>query len=297
MLQRRIFFVVLLISGILRSAPDSIPVDSVKARKIVAGTGIGLAWAGSMGTLWGVWYSKEELSRFHFFNDGNFWLQMDKAGHFYTSYQISRLTNDIFTWSGIKPSRAAWIASGISVGYQTTLELFDGLSKNWGFSIHDFGYNVLGTSLFTTQELLLGEQWILPKFSYFQSPYAKLRPEILGTSFGERLLKDYNGQTYWLSLHPFLPSRESSFPKWICFSIGYSADAKLKGDMDTYTHTDGTVYSAHREWLFSMDLDFSRIPVKKPFWKKVLKQFNWLKLPFPALKLSNGKLTAVPIYF
>lgn len=297
MLRLKLFIIVFLVSGALSSANEPLPIDSLKSRKVVAGTGIGLAWAGSMGALWGVWYSKEEQSRFHFFNDGNFWLHMDKAGHAYTSYQISQLTQDIFEWSGIKSTRAVWMASGVSIGYQTTLEIFDGLSKNWGFSLYDFGYNVLGTSLFTSQELLLGEQWFLPKFSYAPSPYAQLRPETLGSSFGERLLKDYNGQTYWVSFNPFLRLRESTFPKWICFSFGYSADAKLKGDTDSFTHSDGTLYTAKREWLLSMDIDFSRIPVRKPFWKKVLKQFNYLKIPFPAFKLSNGKISALPIYF
>lgn len=287
----------LLFTTISRSASVVSYSDSLKVRKILAGSGIGISWAGSIGALWHVWYAKTDRSPFHFFNDGKFWMQMDKAGHLYSAYELSNVTNDILTWSGVASRQSVLLASGIAIGYQTTLEIFDGTSKKWGFSMYDFGFNIAGAALFTSQELLLHEQWILPKFSYTPSPYAQLRPEILGSSFGERLLKDYNGQTYWLSMNPFLRSTKSLFPSWLCFSLGYSVDAKLKGDTDTYTHSDGTNYVARREWLLSMDLDFSRIPVKKPFWKKVMKQLNYLKLPFPALKLSGGKLTAIPIYF
>ena len=271
--------------------------DTLNCRQTVAIGVIGLSWAGSMGALWGVWYSKETHSRFHFFNDGKLWMQMDKAGHLYSAYQITSISKDILTWSGIRPPYSLWAASGIAIGYQTTLEIFDGMSKNWGFSMYDFTFNVAGAGLFVTQELLFGEQWILPKFSYAPSPYAPLRPDILGSSFGERLLKDYNGQTYWLSINPFFRSTKAFLPKWLCFSLGYSADAKLKGDTDNYIHSDGTVYTAKREWLLSIDIDFSRIPVKKPFWKKILKQLNYVKMPFPALELSNGRLTAKPYYF
>jgi hypothetical protein len=99
-----------------------------------------------------------------------------------------------------------------------------------------------------------------------------------------------------LSFNPSLFYKNSSFPKWICLSLGYSADAKLVGDSDTYT-SGTTNYYAHREFLFSFDVDFSRLPIKKPWLKALVKQFNYLKVPFPALILSDGKVRASGIYF
>jgi hypothetical protein len=71
--------------------------------------------------------------------------------------------------------------------------------------------NASGTALFVSQELLWKEQRITPKFHTTQ--YAQYRPNVLGSSLAEQMLKDYNGQTYWLSvnLHSFY--KGSKIPK------------------------------------------------------------------------------------
>jgi hypothetical protein len=274
-------------------------IDSVKEnrKRIVATSVIVGGGVGSMATLYGVWYRKETKVAFHAFNDGQLWLQMDKAGHAYTAYQLSSLSNGLLRWAGCSPKKATWWSGGISLAYQSTLEMFDGISSDWGFSWYDMSANFIGTSLFTMQELLWKEQRFLPKFSYHPTPFASLRPEVLGSSFFERVLKDYNGQTYWLSFNPFQFSQASCFPKWLCLSIGYSADAKLKGDNELYTDFKGATHYAYREWLFSVDIDFSKLPAKNTTLKKVLKQFNYIKFPFPTLLFRKGVVYGIPIYF
>lgn len=258
---------------------------------------IGLVWAGSMTALYEVWYKNEVMESFHSFNDFDNWLQMDKAGHIYANYKISRLTGNMYKWTGMKESTAVLIGTGIGLGYQTTLEFFDGYSPGWGFSWYDMGANAIGGGLYLGQELVWGEERLIPKFSFHTTEFASLRPNVLGSNFSEQLLKDYNGQTYWLSFNPTLFLKSSSVPKWLCFSLGYSVDAKLVGDMETYTTPPGTTYSSRREFLFSLDIDFSRLPVKKIWLKKLLDQINYLKVPFPALILSHGKLSGSVFYF
>jgi hypothetical protein len=46
---------------------------------------------------------------------------------------------------------------------------------------------------------------ITPKFSFHTTQYAQYRPNVLGSSLAEQILKDYNGQTYWLSVNLHLP--------------------------------------------------------------------------------------------
>jgi hypothetical protein len=272
--------------------------DTLSRKRIaITGSSIGLTWAGSMTALYQVWYKNEELVAFHTFDDGANWLQMDKAGHVYTNYKISRLTGNMFKWAGMKDHSAALIGTGIGLGYQTTLEFFDGYSSGWGFSWYDMGANTLGGAIYLGQELAWGEERIIPKFSFHPTDYAELRPNILGSNFPEQLLKDYNGQTYWLSFNPTLFYKGSTFPKWLCLSFGYSADAKIVGDQEIYTDPAGKTYHSQREFLFSLDVDFSRLPVKRPWLKKVLDQLNYLKIPFPALILTNGKLFGSPFYF
>ena len=289
---------ILFVFAVLSSASVKGQTDSVSVkRKILAGSVITAGWTGSMTALYTVWYSKEDQSPFHAFNDGKLWMQMDKAGHTYTAYQISSLTNGMLEWSGCSNRNAALLGAGIGLGYQTTLEVFDGYSSNWGFSWYDMSANLIGSGLFVSQELIWKEQRIIPKFSYHSSAFAQVRPEVLGSTFGQRLLKDYNGQTYWISFHPFPSKMQTKIPKWLCLSFGYSVHEKLKGDLETFTDEDGRTYHAQREWLLSMDIDFSKIPAKRPFVKKALKQLNYLKIPFPALMLRNGVLHGLPIYF
>ncbi len=274
------------------------PADSLSKKRITfVSIGIGTTWAGGMIGLHEIWYKNVEKSSFHSFDDGSNWLQMDKMGHFYTNYHLALNASQLYQWTGLSRNKSIALGSGIGFGFQTTLEIFDGFSTEWGFSWYDMLGNTLGTATYALQEIAWKEQRILPKFSYSPSPFAELRPEVLGSNFQEQLLKDYNGQTYWLSINPSTFFKNTKLPKWACFSFGYSANAKIKGDDDSFVSSDGTSYFAQREWLLSLDIDFSRIPAKRPWVKMVLKQFNALKIPFPALILSDGKISGRPFYF
>jgi len=269
-----------------------------KGRIIGVSSSVGSIWAGSMIALQTVWYANGSNGSFQFFDDSRNWLQMDKVGHVYTAYQLNGLTSDLYQWSGVNQKTSTWIGFGVSMGYQTTLEVLDGFSGDWGWSWADFASNTVGTSIYTAQELLWKEQRILPKFSYSPSPFAEVRPEVLGSSFAESLLKDYNGQTYWLSFSPASFLKNSKIPKWACLSFGYSAHEKLVGSEPTFLDAStGITYNEQREFLFSLDIDFSQIPIKRPWLKAIVKQLNYLKIPFPALMLRDGRLVGSPFYF
>jgi hypothetical protein len=268
------------------------PSDSLnKGRLIGVSVGVGSVWAGSMIGLSQVWYNDSEKTKWHAFNDSKDWLQMDKAGHYYTAYKLNMLTTDLFRWSGFNRRKSLWLGTGVSLGYQTTLEMLDAYNAAWGFSWSDMLANGLGTASYMAQQLIWDEERFIPKFSYYPTKYASVRPEILGNNFAESLLKDYNGQTYWLSFSPGTFMKDSKFPKWACISIGYGIDKKLVGSEEYYLDTaTGNEYFSSREILLSLDIDFSKIPVKKPWLKALLKQFNYLKVPFPAVGIRNGKV-------
>lgn len=299
MTRRLVIALIVTLSSVSHAQKNVLDNADTLSRKRVAliSGSIGITWAGSMTGLYQVWYKNEDLGSFHTFDDCANWLQMDKAGHLYTNYKISRLTGNMYKWTGVKGKTAALIGAGIGLGYQTTLECFDGFSSGWGFSWCDMGANALGGTLYLGQELVWGEERFIPKFSFHTTEFAALRPNILGSNFPEQLLKDYNGQTYWLSFTPTLFMKNSSIPKWLCLSIGYSVNAKIVGDQETYTAPSGTTFLSKREFLLSLDIDFSRLPIKRPWLKKVVDQFNYLKVPFPALILSNGKLSGSALYF
>lgn len=272
-------------------------------RSIAAATSISTVWAGSMIGLSQVWYNEVDKTSFHTFDDSKNWLQMDKAGHIYTANKISNLTGDLFIWSGMQNNKAAWTGFGVGLGYQMTLEILDAYSSEWGFSWSDVGANVLGASSYLGQQLGWKEQRFLLKFSAHPTEYAQYRPSVLGNNFTERLLKDYNGQTYWLSTSPGSFAKNSGFPKWLCFSIGYSVDQKLVGDNNSYIDygdfppTSIKEFQAKRQLLLSLDIDFSKFNIKRPWLKAIVKQFNYLKLPFPTLIFSDGKANGSFLYF
>jgi hypothetical protein len=267
-------------------------------RAISVGSGIALSWSvGAIG-MSNIWYSDYPKSNFHTFNDSHNWLQMDKVGHFYTANKISLFSSDLFKWSGLKRRNASILGAFIGLGLQSTLEVMDGTSSAWGFSWSDMTANTLGVASFVAQDLIWEEQRFIFKFSYHPTMFASIRPSVLGSTFTQSFLKDYNGQTYWMSFSPATFFKSVKIPNWLCLSLGYSVDQKLVGDQEVYQDlTSGITYHSQREYLFSLDIDFSKIDIKKPWLKTICKQLNHVKIPFPALIYSNNKFKGYGIYF
>jgi len=263
---------------------------------------IGAGWAGSILTLRNVWYKESWTNDFHTFDDSRQWLGMDKAGHFFTGHMITKNISSVYRWSGIERKKSLLIGSAVGFGYLASLELLDGYSDEWGFSWADVGANALGVAWYAWQDLLWEEQRFKLKFSAHLSPYAQYRPNVLGNSFSERLLKDYNGQTYWISITPsqFL-NTSSTFPKWLSFSFGYSIDEKLHGDLNVFNYVDTKsgvkTFHAKSQYLFSLDIDFEQFNPKRKWISTLFKVINHVKVPFPAVIFSGGKLEVSPLYF
>lgn len=273
--------------------------DSLNSKRVISvSSGIAATWAVSTIGFYNVWYADFPSSKFHFFNDSKEWLQMDKVGHFYSANKLSMATSNLFRWSGMKSSAASIVGGCVGLGLQTTLEIMDGTSAEWGFSWGDMTANALGTFSYTSQQLIWDEQRILVKFSAHPTSYASLRPSVLGSTFSERLLKDYNGQTYWLSINAASFLKSTKIPKWLCLSIGYGIDQKIVGDKEVY-YSDITkmTYHSKRKMLFSLDVDFSKLPIRRVWLKTLVKQFNYVKIPFPTLIWMNGKIAGAGIYF
>lgn len=243
-----------------------------------------------------LWYSDFERSKFHTINDNNEWLQMDKMGHVFTSYQVGRFGAEVLNWSGVSKKDQLIYGATLGFGFLTTVEIFDGFSKEWGFSWGDVASNALGTGLYVGQELLWNEQRINLKFSFHQTKYASLNPDKLGDSFLEQVLKDYNGQTYWLSvnLHDFF--KDSKIPKWLNIAVGYSADGMLQGvkDVDNDLLTNKT---RQRQFYLSFDVNLNKINTNSRFLKSVFSVFNVIKVPFPALEFNKNGCVFHLLYF
>jgi uncharacterized protein YfiM (DUF2279 family) len=275
------------------------PADSLHKGRLTA-TSISIAslWTGSIIALNQVWYDGFEKTKLHTFDDSREWMQMDKMGHVFTAYQLSQQTAKLYRWTGLNRKKSAWLGTGIGFGYQLSFEFLDGRSNAWGFSWSDLAANGLGSALYLSQELIWEEQKFKLKFSYHPTEYAQYRPNTLGSNFSERLLKDYNGQTYWLTFSPRTLFPKSNIPEWISIAAGYSVDQKLAGMNDYYVSVDGLkTFDAEREFVLSLDIDVSKLTIQKKWLKTILSPFNIIKIPFPALVFQSKGVTGSWLYF
>ena len=247
------------------------------------------------------WYKHYPRSSFHFFNDNREWLQMDKFGHTYSVYQLSRIAKESFLWAGLTEKKSALWGSLYGLAAISTFEVMDGFSQAWGFSWGDMLANAAGAGIFIAQEWSIGEQRVVLKFSSSPTSLAKYRPNLLGSSFAERLLKDYNGQTYWLSFTPVCQDKKGVFPKWISISAGYSAYGMIGGteNYDNFCNGDPTCLQLerYRQYYLSLDIDWMRISTQKKGLKALFFILNAVKLPFPALEFSQNRLFFRPVVF
>ena len=244
-----------------------------------------------------IWYKDYPKSSFHFINDNNQWLQMDKLGHVYSSYHIGRAGANLLHWSGASQKEQLIYGSTLGLGFLTVVEVFDGFSQEWGASSGDVIANVTGTALFVSQELLWNEQRITPKFSFHQTKFASQRTETLGKSLNEQILKDYNGQTYWLSFNIKSFTKDNFTPKWLNLAIGYGGEGMLYGK-NAEAIQNSVFQNPYRQFYLSFDIDLTKITTKLHFLKSLFSVFNTLKIPAPTLQYDdfNG-VKAHFIYF
>src|SRR5690554_753012 len=231
----KLFFVFIPIFSLAQSKVDMFftPSDSLDTQKrnavVIAQSSL---MGGGLLGLSQVWYKGHEKSGFHLYNDNADWLQMDKVGHVFSGYQLSRASSEALQWSGVSKKQSVLYGSASGFAFLTAVEVFDGFSSQWGFSYGDMIANFSGSVLYAGQELLWDEQRILLKFSFRTTSYASRRPNVLGSNLPEQILKDYNGQTYWLSANVHLFFKDSKIPKWLNVALGYGAEGMITGQDD-----------------------------------------------------------------
>jgi hypothetical protein len=299
-MKEKIIFIVLLFFGVHASAfeKDTLALNLPQQKKhntIFTSFAFG-AGATSFIGLNKLWYQGYPQSNFHFFNDSKEWMQMDKCGHAFTSYQVGRNFYNTLQTSDSNRNRNIFLGGASGLIYLTSIEILDGKSAQWGFSKSDMLANTFGYFLFASQEYFLQQQFISLKFSYQKSAFANMRPETFGRNFQQRLLKDYNGQTYWLSV-PLSLNRTNTkrFTSWLCISFGYSIDENLYADNNINTVNN---FHATREFFFSFDADLKRIEWRRNWMKKIASVINFIKIPSPTIGIrSDGKVKLYPVYF
>lgn len=266
--------------------------------KLVAISNI-TAYGALMAGLYNAWYKNYPQTSLHSFNDIKEWKQIDKIGHVYSAYIESKISMEMWRWTGIERKKRIWIGGLSGLFYQTVIETLDGFSSQWGWSWGDFAANVAGSGMFIAQELAWDEQRIQMKWSFYRKNYAdaslnRRSAEIFGKTTLERLLKDYNGQTYWLSanLRSFFPG--SRIPSWLQVSVGTGAEGLFGANRNLSTDKFGNItfdrrdLKRYRQWYLAPDIDLTKIKTRKKGIRFALNLLNVIKIPAPSLEFSNG---------
>jgi len=236
-----------------------------------------------------LWYADYAHSNLHSVNDNDEWLQMDKSGHMFSSYHLGAFGSNALKWSGCSKKNQLIYGSTIGLSFMTAVEVFDGYSAEWGFSWGDMAANTTGTALYVSQELLWNEQRIVPKFSFHTSQYSSLRPNVLGSNFTQQILKDYNGQTYWLSANINSFFKSSKFPNWMNIALGYGADGMITGKTENNPVFSSFETKRSRQFYVSFDADLTKIRTKSHFLKTFFIVFNSIKIPAPTLEINGSQ--------
>jgi uncharacterized protein YfiM (DUF2279 family) len=270
-------------------AQDSLSLNKKKLRLVVGGASVG--YAGAMTGLYQLWYKDSEKQPFAFFNDNAEWKQIDKAGHFISGFYLSYGASKAFRWTGLSQNKSDLYGAIAGFAIMVPVEIFDGYSEAYGASTGDVVADAAGPLLFLGQKKMWNEVRLIPKISYHHTSFAARRPETLGATAAERILKDYNGHTFWLSVDA---DKFGKFPKWLNVAVGYGAHNMIYA-RDSQNHAAGL--TPYRQYYISLDLDPSAIKTRSPFVKTLLFIAGIIKIPGPTMEFSNGKTRFHALYF
>jgi len=261
-------------------------------------TGVAAGMTLSFALLNEAWYADYDRAPLHAFNDGGEWQLMDKAGHAFSAYTLVSWGHGLFDRCGTPGRSSLWAGAALGVGFLTGVELLDGTSAAWGFSWWDMAANFSGAGLYVGQELGWGEQRLRLKFSAHHTDYAAMRPSLLGEGSIERYLKDYNGQTIWLSTNLKSFASRSAVPAWLNMAFGYGADGMVTASKPVSRDAFGGDLPRQQRFFLSPDLDLTKIRTRSKTMRTILFVLNSIKVPAPAFEVdSNGNATFHWLYF
>ena len=276
---------------------DSIGIDSTKQyqKKNKKGKAIFIAGAATvflteLSCVEIIWYKDTKLTPgLKFYNDNDAYLQMDKFAHAFGGYLGGYIGYAGLRSIGVSRKKSLLYGAPLGFLYLLPVEIFDGMYKKYGgFSWGDIVANGSGTLFFILQEYIWKEQKIIPKISYYESDYSNMVNGALGKNSFQKFFFDYNAQTYWLSI-PFNIFSSKIKPPWLYFALGYSANG-LVGEYVNYTTYGGQKlheFQRYRQFLFSLDINWTKIPTNSRFLKKLFQVMVFVKIPFPAIEYNS----------
>ena len=97
----------------------------------------------------------------------------------------------------------------------------------------------------------------------------------------EELIKDYNGQTYWLSVDT---DKFVNFPKWLNIVVGYGAEEMI---FATESANRNNGFDPHRQFYLGLDFDIHHLQTRSKALKTLIYFINMVKIPAPAIEFGK----------
>lgn len=264
----------------------SLPRRTSKINPITT-TALGVAYGGLIYGLHvlqsNAWW-KDNRQAFHFQDDWDYALQVDKIGHAFGGYYMSYILGEGVQGCGFSVTTSRWLGATLGFLYQTYVEVEDGYGAQWGFSPTDFAGDFLGAAYFMAQHYVPALENFNLKWEYVPAQWVGERTVRHPTA----VVDDYNSSTFWLSanVHNLLPENLKSYwPSWLNLALGYGVR-----DISYDDPTLGADFQMpKRRFIIGLDYDFVRLMPDGPnFWNWVRQGMNWFKIiPAPAISFGD----------
>jgi|GEM_PF-433761 len=226
-------------------------------------------------------------TKFHFQNDWEYALWIDKLGHWWGATAIHHLFSSALRWSNFSDVSSMWLSSFMALTYQLYIETYDGYARDWGFSPGDALFDFGGAFYPLLQYYYPPLKNVNLKLSYYPSKrLLKKDPndELYKNKF---VIDDYEGQSFYLSfkVNNILPDNlEKLWPDFLCLAIGYEMR-----NWNGYAVAD-------KNYFLTLDYDFEQVPLYGQFWQFLKNTFNLIHFPAPGIRFSNGKISLTIAY-
>lgn len=233
-------------------------------------------------------------SPFHFHDEGWFGkdtksLGMDKLGHGWSAFVLTEFFTDGIDRSAANRRHASYTAGLLSLGLMTYIEVFDGFSKDHGFSPQDLTADAAGIAFSIVRRAVPGLRDTLdfrllytPDQSTFRSLKCFPKPSCNhnGIVAAHDPITDYSNQRYVLALKlaGFKPLARTPLRlveiQGGYYARGFTADAELRGD------------PLRRRLFVGLGLNVGQLLFARPqgwFQKGVRSGLEYLQVPHTAI--------------
>ena len=232
-----------------------------------------IAYGAAYGLVFAKGWWNDEHSHFHLENDFDYALNLDKFGHFAAGVVLGESFYEGYRWAGASEFNSYLFAGLSAMMTHVAIDVKDGYSPEWGFSVFDVLSGTLGGFYPMAERYIPLFKYIDLKWSYWINTKAYYRQSDTGV-----FTDDYVNQTFWASFKPYrlLPSgARAYYPSWLAVAAGLSIDEKV------FTGEP----HPRREVYLALDYDLEAFRPQSRLARTLVKYLNYFKLPAPTIQV------------